>query len=228
VFAYKKDVTATEFLKLKKVRKILDNSLELVVGHCRYPTKGDEKFNINNHPFVDKSLVLVHQGTVWNDDLLAKQFGIKKKGETDSWIIIQLINHFLGQGNTLIRSIAKTNYCLRGSWACALIDKKQPDEIYLFCHENSITVFYLPEKNIYVFSTDRKKLEEVITEKKVYYGIFKSSQLPEIAEYTVEEDHCLLLNNEPRLWKLPEPLQWWNWKKNKGRQNNNLALVEIR
>lgn len=246
---FKKDVSAEEFLELKPVKHILKQPLQLVLGHCRQPTKGEPNFNFNNHPFVDDNLVLIHQGIIWNDDDLREEYELPEKGKTDSWVIVQLIKHFQKK-QKLIDAIASTHSILRGYWACALIDKKEPDIIYLFCHEKSIVVYYLPEKNIFVFSTERDKLDDAVLNTRHHFGIFEENELPRMAEYEVEDDRCLILNNKPKLYKLPEPptYRYYDWgkknrwdredkydlygnkknrnKKNKGR-NNNKQLIKL-
>jgi len=244
LITYKKDVPVYEFLKLKKVKRILKQPLQIVLGHCRQPTKGEPKFDFNNHPFVDDNLVLIHQGIIWNDEVLRKAYKLPEKGETDSWVIVQLIKHFLQKEKTLIRAIAMTHQLLRGNWACALMDKNEPDAIYLFCHEKSIITYYLPKKNIFIFSTEKSELNNAILNAKQHFNIFTEIELPRIAEYEVKDDHCLVLNGKPILYKLPKPpayryfptipnMNWgennyqedydpkkWNFKKNKNKNKH--------
>jgi len=44
---------------------------KIVVGHCRAATKG-EKTDENAHPFISENIALVHNGTLWSHEHLAK------------------------------------------------------------------------------------------------------------------------------------------------------------
>src|SRR3990167_7189239 len=70
-----------------------------IVGHNRLTTSGKQKFNHNNHPFILNDFILVHNGIITNDDELRAEYNLKKgKIETDSYIIIRLIDYFIKKG----------------------------------------------------------------------------------------------------------------------------------
>ena len=225
VKTYKKDLPFDEFIKEKKTKKLLNSDPEIIIGHCRYPTQGEEKYEFNNHPFVYKNLVLVHKGHIWNDKELKRKYDLSKQGDTDSWVIIQLISYFQQQGNTLIRSIAKIHYELRGKWACAIIDRNDPEKVYLFSDDDSFKVVYLIDKKQFAFSTEEKGLESVCYSSKEYFNIFQEYKYERYAKYTLPKDHCLVLNHKPVLYKLPESISYWN---KKGREQEDEKEKEIK
>jgi len=53
--------------------------------------------NYNNHPFKIGDLLLVHNGIIWNYNKLKKKYKIDTEIETDSYVIIYLIHHFLNK-----------------------------------------------------------------------------------------------------------------------------------
>lgn len=219
----KSDVNAEELLKLEGVKDKFDEELDTIVGHCRFPTKGDPEHNENNHPFEYKNTIIVHQGIIWNDAELKEQYGFVPEGDTDSWIIVHLIEYYREQGFSMIQAIAKTHEELKGSWAVVAIDKLNPNNLYIFCHNKEVKVCYLPDDDLFFFSTDAKKLDAELIESVEHFGIFKEVIVPRIAELNLADEDCLCLGDEVELYELPEPeTKKWNWNKDKGRTNKKI------
>ncbi len=78
-----------------KMRFHIPNGTAAVMGHTRYTTQGDQKFNQNNHPFrghAGTEFALAHNGVLYNDKMLRKQLHLPETQiETDSYIAVQLI-----------------------------------------------------------------------------------------------------------------------------------------
>ena len=139
--------------------------------------------------------------------------------------VIQLIKKYQRAGFKLIEAVAKTHSQLTGSWACALIDKRQPDKIYLFAHGEEIYIDYLIDQDTYVFSTDEKALDKALTQGILHHKIFYEEKTLRRAKYELKGDRCLVLNQEPILYKLPEPALYWNWKK--GRKDKDNKVIKL-
>ena len=70
--------------------------IRTVMGHTRLSTRGDERFNYNNHPFAGKvgntNFALAHNGVIHNDMELRKTEKLPATNiETDSYVAVQLI-----------------------------------------------------------------------------------------------------------------------------------------
>ena len=75
------------------------NDCVCVTGHTRHATQGSYKKNYNNHPFYgtckNAKFALSHNGVLWNDTTLRKKYGLPAdRIETDSYIAVQLLEHF--------------------------------------------------------------------------------------------------------------------------------------
>lgn len=59
--------------------------------HTRAATQGSPTRDVNNHPINLGGILGVHNGVIWNDDSVARDFDITREGEVDSEVIFHLI-----------------------------------------------------------------------------------------------------------------------------------------
>ena len=110
--------------------------------------KGMISKNYNNHPFKIDDLLLVHNGTLWNYKRLKKKYKIDTQIETDSYVILFLINHFLNKSekekrlDKIIDAIKQTTKKLDGNYSVMLYDKLSRNMLY-FRNEFTSFTFYI-------------------------------------------------------------------------------------
>lgn len=106
----------------------------MLIGHTRAQTKGDRKFNVNNHPIVAGNIIGVHNGMISNDDMLFKKFEgkIQRAGQVDSEILFRLIDYFIKEGKTIVDAVKETVGMTFGSARCAFINTKNLKYVTLF------------------------------------------------------------------------------------------------
>lgn len=112
------------------------------IGHTRWATHGKPS-EINAHPHKAGSIVLVHNGIIENyGDLKTKLIkkGCSFESETDTEVIAHLINYHYGNTNDVFSSILKAVSELKGSFACALLNEKEPEKIYLMKYESPLVL----------------------------------------------------------------------------------------
>ena len=126
-----------------------------ISGHTRHATQGSKKKNYNNHPFMaycnNVKFALSHNGVLWNDRALRQQYNIcKNKIETDSYIAVQLLEHF---GDLNFTNIKKMAEAVKGSFAFTMNDTQ--DNLYLVKGDSPLSIIHLPQAKMYVYaSTD--------------------------------------------------------------------------
>lgn len=213
----KHDVNASKFFQQDSVKLSLVEDHHTLVGHCRFPTKGDVKFSRNNHPFRFGNTIIVHQGVLNNDEQLKKKYQFKPEGETDSWIIVHLIEKFRQEGKSVENAIAAAHAELKGSWGVVLVDLLQPDKLFIFCHTKSFKVNYYPDDGLFMFSTDNAKLDRHGTDIISHFKFFEELTRRRVAEMNVGSEELLVLGGqEPvELWTLPDPDEWFGKTKYK-------------
>jgi glucosamine--fructose-6-phosphate aminotransferase (isomerizing) len=105
----------------------------LGIGHTRWATHGMPNAQ-NAHPHLGstKEVVVVHNGIVENflelrDELLAE--GVTLESETDSEIIVHLIEKFLSNESDLLSASRKAFSLLRGHHGIVVVSSKEPEKI---------------------------------------------------------------------------------------------------
>ena len=105
----------------------------LGIGHTRWATHGVAT-TVNAHPHMSNSgrFVLVHNGVITNVDDLKNRYLAETKltSETDSEVIVQLIDYFMQQTNEPKEAIKQTLALLEGSYALGIIDTENPKLLY--------------------------------------------------------------------------------------------------
>ncbi len=105
------------------------------IGHTRWATHGaPAERNAHPHISMDGEFVVVHNGIVENylelkHDLIAE--GIEFQSDTDTEVIVQLIERFANNGehNNLTEATRKAVSYLRGAHAIVVMSRAKPDEL---------------------------------------------------------------------------------------------------
>lgn len=101
----------------------------VTIGHTRWATHGKPNKN-NSHPHLSfkKEFALVHNGVIENyleikKDLISK--GISFSNDTDSEVIVNLIEYYYSLEKDVLKSLKKAVETLKGSYAVGLIHKEE-------------------------------------------------------------------------------------------------------
>ena len=103
------------------------------IGHTRWATHGEPSAR-NAHPHVGANgdVVVVHNGIVENylelrDELCAE--GVEFKSETDTEVIVQLVDKYLSLGLDLASAAQRALRHLKGAHGIVLLSSHEPDKI---------------------------------------------------------------------------------------------------
>jgi len=129
------------------------SSADVVMGHTRMTTQGNEHKNHNNHPFPgsvkDRQFALAHNGVLYNDLQLRKEYKLPAtKIETDSYIATQLIEN---SGELNFGSLQYMAEKLEGSYTFTVLSDK--DELYFIKGDNPMCLYHYPERGLYVYAS---------------------------------------------------------------------------
>ncbi|MFQ5598068.1 MAG: glutamine--fructose-6-phosphate transaminase (isomerizing) [Nitrospiria bacterium] len=101
------------------------------IGHTRWATHGRPSEE-NAHPHRAGSLVMVHNGIIENYLSLKKSLqetGREFVSDTDTEVIVHLIDSFVQQGSSLEASVRSATEAMHGSYAICLLTQAAPDRL---------------------------------------------------------------------------------------------------
>ncbi|NMB67753.1 MAG: glutamine--fructose-6-phosphate transaminase (isomerizing) [Chloroflexi bacterium] len=136
-------VLQDEKIQIRRDAGKLDHLVELVsnqpvegkigIGHTRWATHGEPNTR-NAHPHVGSTgeVVVVHNGIVENflelrEDLAAE--GVQFNSDTDTEVIVHLIEHFMASGDGLEEAMQATLQMLKGAHGVVAFSSREPDKI---------------------------------------------------------------------------------------------------
>ena len=154
-----------------QLRFRLPADANVIMGHTRMTTQGDEKFNYNNHPFYGKAgdlpFSLAHNGMLMNDDELKKKYRLPETNiETDSYVAVQLLEK---QTDLSFESLAKVAEELEGSFTFSLLDKA--NNVYFIKGNNPLCIYYWRERNLYIYASTEDILKSALRRMPYQFGI---------------------------------------------------------
>jgi glucosamine--fructose-6-phosphate aminotransferase (isomerizing) len=103
------------------------------IGHTRWATHGEPSAR-NAHPHIGASgeVVIVHNGIVENFLTLREEMeaeGVTLNSDTDTEIIVHLVERFLALGHDLVEAVRRAIALLEGAHGIVLLSLREPDKI---------------------------------------------------------------------------------------------------
>ncbi|SFQ34256.1 glutamine--fructose-6-phosphate transaminase (isomerizing) [Salibacterium halotolerans] len=113
------------------------------IGHTRWATHGaPSRDNAHPHQSLSGRFTLVHNGVIENYQQLKQKYlgDVEMASETDTEIIVQLIESFTTKGENVDEAFRQALPLLHGSYAIALIDNEDNDTIYVGKNKSPLLV----------------------------------------------------------------------------------------
>ncbi|MBT2659187.1 glutamine--fructose-6-phosphate transaminase (isomerizing) [Bacillus sp. ISL-18] len=131
--------------RIADLREIVNEDVKgnMGIGHTRWATHGvPSKTNSHPHQSVSSRFTLVHNGVIENYELLKREYltGVPFRSETDTEVVVQLIELFVQEGLEVIEAFRKTLTLLHGSYAIALLDEEDSETIYVAKNKSPLLV----------------------------------------------------------------------------------------
>ena len=73
-----------------------DGQATAILGHNRWPTCGSEQNHRNNHPLRAGRVIGTHNGIITNADALFRAYGLRRRAEVDSELLVRLADLAVG------------------------------------------------------------------------------------------------------------------------------------
>jgi glucosamine--fructose-6-phosphate aminotransferase (isomerizing) len=131
--------------RIADLRNIVDEDVfaSAGIGHTRWATHGvPSRLNAHPHKSASERFTIVHNGVIENYDLLKKEYlsDVSLKSDTDTEVVVQLIEHFVETGSDVKAAFVQTLKLLKGSYAFALLDEQNKDMIYVAKNKSPLLI----------------------------------------------------------------------------------------
>ncbi|WP_214785825.1 glutamine--fructose-6-phosphate transaminase (isomerizing) [Exiguobacterium sp. s124] len=129
--------------RIAALREIIPAELDgtIGIGHTRWATHGVPSVpNAHPHQSTTGRFTLVHNGVIENDEQLKATLDVPFLSETDTEVIVQLMEkHFVELGD-VEAAFRKTLSDLHGSYAIAMIDSEDKERLYIGKNKSPLLV----------------------------------------------------------------------------------------
>ncbi|MEW4290576.1 glutamine--fructose-6-phosphate transaminase (isomerizing) [Rossellomorea marisflavi] len=131
--------------RIADLRSVVDSSVEshTGIGHTRWATHGVPSHD-NAHPHQSTSgrFTIVHNGVIENYSQLKREYltEVNFVSETDTEVIVQLIDKLVSEGNDVEEAFRQTLMLLKGSYAIALLDAENEETIFVAKNKSPLLV----------------------------------------------------------------------------------------
>lgn len=131
--------------RIKNLQEKLTNEVNgtIGIGHTRWATHGKpSEENAHPHTSQNGQLVLVHNGVIENFAELANDYLAEENfyGQTDTEIVVNLIASFMNEGLSTKAAFQKALSVIHGSYAFALVNKEEPETIYVAKNKSPLLI----------------------------------------------------------------------------------------
>lgn len=144
---------------IEKLEENKSNHFNALLGiaHTRWATHGP-KTDINSHPHISTygHFCLVHNGIIENykeikDMLIENNFTFKS--ETDTEVIVNLLEYYFLKLKDVEGSIEKTIENLQGTWGLVILCKEEPNK--LFCTRKGSPLLVSKQDNLAIIASEQ-------------------------------------------------------------------------
>ncbi len=113
----------------------------LGIGHTRWATHGKPN-EVNAHPHSSENFSLVHNGIIENEAELRRKYlkDVEFASDTDTEVVVRLLEKFTAEGEEMDVAIMHLIDIIEGSYALAIIDRRDPDHMYAVKNKSPLLV----------------------------------------------------------------------------------------
>lgn len=188
---YKRAVDSYRLVEDEQLQALIrSNDARIALGHTRWGTMG-KNTNENAHPFKEKDIIGTHNGIIWNYAELDKAMDGHKPLRVDSQVIFRLLSQVEPDPKLIVQLLPM----LQGSLALAWVDERDPDALWIFRHDNPISMAIAPAAKSAFWSSDYMHLSIVM--QSAYGKNWDPITIKEHTLYRFFWDEQLMFNEYP-------------------------------
>jgi glucosamine 6-phosphate synthetase-like amidotransferase/phosphosugar isomerase protein len=139
-----------------------DNKATAILGHTRWPTRGSEQNNRNNHPIRAGRVIGTHNGTILNADELFRRFRLKRGAEVDSELLFRMADVALGDGGLDVGAFLRLVAPCRGQIGAVLAAVGAPERVVVLKGNKPLEFRYSRRHRAVAYATEAAVLDDAI------------------------------------------------------------------
>ena len=198
----------TDFEGLLKIWREYPKKMQIFLGHCRKSSVGNSYDNKNNHPIQVGDILMVHNGTLTNHDVIFDKLDCHREGEVDSEAIARLLHHYTKEGTEPFTTdiLKETAKRLEGTYSVLAANGNNPYQVAQFRDgKPAEAVLVRPLKTVFIAS-EEKFLKKVLFEFNKMGKLFAPMiKFPCITK--ADCDFKMLVDDSMSLWDLTVPVE---------------------
>lgn len=142
-------------------------SPQIMIGHSRMVTNGDQHSIENNQPVISRGVVGIHNGIIVNvDELWGGYPELQRMAEVDSEVIFSLVGLHLERSGALSSAVQATYAEIEGTASIAAVFDSL-DSLVLASNNGSLFVWTHPESKCLLFASERYILNQLFRAKDI-------------------------------------------------------------
>jgi amidophosphoribosyltransferase len=140
----------------------IDNKVTYLMGHTRWPSRGNVKNYHENHPIWTEPVLLTHNGTIHEHYLHYIRLKLKHTTRVDSELLARIAQRHASDGGINMGNFIRDIELLDGSMSLAMVNVLKPDEIILMKGNMPLEVRYHKKKKLLIYASEARILDWVM------------------------------------------------------------------
>lgn len=149
-----------------------------IMGHTRFTTQGNQKFNFNNHPFygkADKEFAFAHNGVLYNDKELRKEKNLPVTHiETDSYVAVQLIEKQKKLDFEILKNMAED---VSGNFTFTILN--EDNKLYFVKGLSPMFLIYFEKLRLFAYASTETIMQKALKKSGLSYYKYQVIKLSE-------------------------------------------------
>lgn len=142
-----------------------DKGVAMFMGHTRWPTQGSHMRNGNNQPLLSDGpirLVLTHNGNIPDVAQHFDAFGLQRKWEVDSELLLRLACRHLSQDGLAIQDMIHDLAICAGHIAAVIVAGSHPNKVIFVRRDRPLWTAYHRDLDLLVYASEAEILLQAL------------------------------------------------------------------
>ena len=157
---YKHPLKASELIQTPAYKNLFKQTRpDIIIGHTRLATNGQQSDNRNNQPVSYRGLIAVHNGIIVNDKQLWATLGhLRPTSQIDTQVFCAMVYSFLNKGYSHDVAIKNALKKIKGSASIIMLSSNSPD---LFATTNTGSLFMVKTNEGTTFASEATTIKNI-------------------------------------------------------------------